>query len=170
MRRRSAGSSLRVDQPVLLELARERRGRGEGQAELARQLADRALALAADLGEERDVAAAERRALDELEQLRRRPAARPEAAHHPPQLEPQLRHPVRVRYHQITIIVDELKGGEHTCVEDIIIARRGFRGYPNREQWVDRLQAYREHLEEELKNVQELIERLGEQQAPAETV
>ena len=23
--------------------------------------------------------------------------------------------------------------------------RRGFRGYPNREQWVDRLQAYREH-------------------------
>jgi hypothetical protein len=48
--------------------------------------------------------------------------------------------------------------------------RRAFRGYPNREQWVDRLQAYRGHLEEELKNVQELIERLGEQQAPAETV
>ena len=40
--------------------------------------------------------------------------------------------------------------------------RRGFRGYPNRKQWVDRLQAYREHLEEELANVQELIERLGE--------
>ena len=48
--------------------------------------------------------------------------------------------------------------------------RRGFRGYPSREQWVDRLQAYREHLEGELENVQELIERLGEQQAPAETV
>jgi hypothetical protein len=48
--------------------------------------------------------------------------------------------------------------------------RRGFRGYPNREQWVDRLQGYREHLEEELKNVQELIERLGEQPQPAETV
>ena len=48
--------------------------------------------------------------------------------------------------------------------------RRGFRGYPNREQWVDRLQAYREHLEAELKNVQELIERLGETPAPAETV
>ncbi|HEY6962530.1 MAG TPA: hypothetical protein VI408_11625 [Gaiellaceae bacterium] len=42
---------------------------------------------------------------------------------------------------------------------------RGFRGYPNREQWVDRLQAYRAHLEGELKNVQELIERLGEPQA-----
>ena len=48
--------------------------------------------------------------------------------------------------------------------------RRGFRGYPNREQWVDRLQAYREHLEEELKNVQELIERLGQATPTTETV
>jgi hypothetical protein len=49
--------------------------------------------------------------------------------------------------------------------------RRGFGGYPNREQWVERLQAYREHLEHELENVQELIERLGEApQKPAETV
>ena len=39
--------------------------------------------------------------------------------------------------------------------------RRGRRGYPNREQWVERLQSHREHLEGELKNVQELIERLG---------
>ena len=39
--------------------------------------------------------------------------------------------------------------------------RKGRRGYPNREQWVERLQSYREHLEGELKNVQELIERLG---------
>ena len=38
---------------------------------------------------------------------------------------------------------------------------RGGRGYPNREQWVERLQSYREHLEGELENVQELIERLG---------
>jgi hypothetical protein len=38
---------------------------------------------------------------------------------------------------------------------------RGRRGYPNREQWVERLQSYRDHLEGELKNVQELIERLG---------
>jgi len=43
---------------------------------------------------------------------------------------------------------------------------RGRRGFPNREQWVDRLQSYREHLEDELKNVQELIERLGEAPAP----
>ena len=40
---------------------------------------------------------------------------------------------------------------------------RGFgrRGFPSREQWLERLQAYQEHLEDELKNVQELIERLG---------
>jgi hypothetical protein len=40
--------------------------------------------------------------------------------------------------------------------------RRGRRGFPNREEWVDRLQSYREHLEGELKNVQELIEKLGD--------
>jgi ribosomal protein L19E len=44
---------------------------------------------------------------------------------------------------------------------------RGGRGFPNREQWVDRLQAYRQHLEQELQNVQELIERLGD--APQQT-
>jgi hypothetical protein len=43
---------------------------------------------------------------------------------------------------------------------------RGFRGFgrgsfPNREEWLERLQAYQEHLAEEQKNVQELIERLG---------
>jgi hypothetical protein len=46
--------------------------------------------------------------------------------------------------------------------------RRG-RGYPNREQWVERLENYREHLEGELKNVQELIERLGDTPEPAQT-
>ena len=41
--------------------------------------------------------------------------------------------------------------------------RHGHRGgYPSREQWVERLQGYREHLEAELKNVQELIEQLGD--------
>ena len=38
--------------------------------------------------------------------------------------------------------------------------RRG-RGFPPREEWLERLQAYQQHLEEELRNVQELIERLG---------
>jgi hypothetical protein len=43
---------------------------------------------------------------------------------------------------------------------------RGRHGYPNREEWVERLQSYREHLEGELKNVQELIERLGDTPQP----
>lgn len=46
---------------------------------------------------------------------------------------------------------------------------RGSRGYPGREEWVERLQGYREHLEDELKKVQELIERLGEPAPPTET-
>jgi hypothetical protein len=47
------------------------------------------------------------------------------------------------------------------CREHHHRGRRGGHGYPNREQWVERLQSYREHLEGELQNVQELIERLG---------
>lgn len=43
----------------------------------------------------------------------------------------------------------------------------GRRGYPTREQWAERLQGYREHLEAELRNVNELIERLGEPSQPA---
>ena len=41
---------------------------------------------------------------------------------------------------------------------------RGFgrRGAPNREQLVERLQGYQQHLEGELRNVQELLERLGD--------
>jgi hypothetical protein len=45
---------------------------------------------------------------------------------------------------------------------------RGRRSYPNREEWAERLRSYREHLEQELKNVEELIERLGDPQ-PAQT-
>ena len=48
--------------------------------------------------------------------------------------------------------------------------RRGSRGTPNPEQWVERLQGYREHLERERRNVQELIDRLaGGTQPPAES-
>src|SRR6185312_4669103 len=93
------------DQPVLLELPCERRGGGEGEAELTCELADRAAGLAAHLGEERDVAPTERRALDEPQQLRRRPAPRPHPSHHPAQLEPQLSDPVPISYHPITITV-----------------------------------------------------------------
>lgn len=45
--------------------------------------------------------------------------------------------------------------------------RRG-RGFPNREQLVERLTGYREHLESELQNVQELLERLGDAAGPAD--
>ncbi|HZU19594.1 MAG TPA: hypothetical protein VE982_00070 [Gaiellaceae bacterium] len=47
--------------------------------------------------------------------------------------------------------------------------RRGFRGYPSREQWLERLEAYREHLDDERKKVDELIERLGRAPQPTET-
>jgi len=44
---------------------------------------------------------------------------------------------------------------------------RGGRGFPNREQLVERLTGYRQHLESELQNVQELLERLGDAGGPA---
>ena len=47
--------------------------------------------------------------------------------------------------------------------------RGGRHGFPNREQLVERLQGYQEHLNAELKNVQELLERLGDApSAPAQ--
>lgn len=50
---------------------------------------------------------------------------------------------------------------------------RGFAfrgGFPSREEWLERLQAHRQQLEQDLANVQELIERLadGPAQAPQE--
>ena len=44
---------------------------------------------------------------------------------------------------------------------------RGRRGFPNREQLVERLTGYRQHLEAELANVQELLGRLGDATGPA---
>ena len=34
-------------------------------------------------------------------------------------------------------------------------------GFPSRDEWLERLQGYQQRLEEDLRNVQELIERLG---------
>jgi hypothetical protein len=45
----------------------------------------------------------------------------------------------------------------------------GRRGYPNREQWVERLRAYRDELQGELENVEELIGRLADASAPAQS-
>lgn len=66
---------------VVLELADELARGGQREAELTRDLADRPLAFGGDVGEHADVAAAERWiAADELEELRRRPPARPGAS------------------------------------------------------------------------------------------
>lgn len=48
--------------------------------------------------------------------------------------------------------------------------RRGRRGFPSREQLVERLQGYQEHLQQELKNVEELLERLGPAPTPTQSV
>jgi hypothetical protein len=49
------------------------------------------------------------------------------------------------------------------------LGHRGFHGILPREQQVDRLRAYREHLESELKNVDELLGRLADAQPAATT-
>jgi len=73
-----------------------------------RQLADAPLALRPDLGEEPDVAPAERRiAAHELEELLRGPASRPQPAHHAAQQLTQFARLVVISYHRVTIIGSE---------------------------------------------------------------
>ena len=97
-----------LDEAVIFEITRELARGGQRQAELAREVADRALALRSDLREHGDVPPAERRvAAHELEQLRRRPAPRPQTAHDPPQLSAQLCELLWIGYHQLTIIESE---------------------------------------------------------------
>lgn len=45
---------------------------------------------------------------------------------------------------------------------------RGFgrRGFPSREVWLERLTAYQQQLEHELANVRDVIDRLGNGEAP----
>jgi len=47
----------------------------------------------------------------------------------------------------------------------------GRRGFPKREEFVERLRSHKEHLQEELKNVEELLARLddGPQQPAGES-
>lgn len=51
---------------------------------------------------------------------------------------------------------------------------RGFgfrgRGFPSREEWLERLRAYRQQLEDDLKNVQDLIDQLGSGEQPVSQV
>ena len=46
----------------------------------------------------------------------------------------------------------------------------GRRGFPSSEQWLERLQAHEQRLQEDLKNVQELIARLGAPATPSTEV
>ena len=48
--------------------------------------------------------------------------------------------------------------------------RRGRRGFPDREQLVERLQRYQEHLDGEQKKVKELLERLVDAPQPEPSV
>jgi ribosomal protein L19E len=48
--------------------------------------------------------------------------------------------------------------------------RRGRRGFPSREQWVERLEAYRERLERDLGNVDELLKRLRDERPETASV
>lgn len=44
----------------------------------------------------------------------------------------------------------------------------GRRGFPNRDEWLERLEAHRDRLEQDLANVRDLIQRLqGEAPGPA---
>jgi hypothetical protein len=47
---------------------------------------------------------------------------------------------------------------------------RGRRGFPSREQWVERLEAYRERLERDLGNVDELLKRLRDERPETASV
>jgi signal transduction histidine kinase len=48
--------------------------------------------------------------------------------------------------------------------------RRGGRGFPDREQLVERLQRYQEHLDDEQKKVRELLERLVDAPQPEPSI
>jgi hypothetical protein len=48
--------------------------------------------------------------------------------------------------------------------------RFGRRGFPSRERLVERLESYREHLQAELENVEELLQRLGDRPEQPQSV
>jgi hypothetical protein len=52
-------------------------------------------------------------------------------------------------------------GGHHHHGRGRGIRGFGRRGFPSKEVWVERLQAYEQHLEQELSNVRDVLERLG---------
>jgi len=53
-------------------------------------------------------------------------------------------------------------GGHHHGGPGFGRGFRGRRGFPNRQEWLERLQEHQQRLEQDLANVKELIERLGD--------
>ena len=97
-----------LEQPMLLQVARQLARSGQREPELARDVADRALTLVADVGEHGHVAPAERRlAVHEREQLGRRAPPVPEAPHDAAEARAELRQLCIFGYHTITIIPSE---------------------------------------------------------------
>lgn len=47
---------------------------------------------------------------------------------------------------------------------------RGRRGFPSREQWVERLESLRERLDQDLQNVDDLLKRLREERPETTSV
>ena len=96
-----------LEQVVVLEVAHELARRRQRQAEPAREVAHRARPLRRDVGEDRDVAAAQAGfAVDQRQQLRRRPPAAMQAAQHRPHQAAELRQlVVTVAVCHITVIV-----------------------------------------------------------------
>jgi hypothetical protein len=95
-----------MDEGVILEVASELACSGQRQAELGGDLAHRARPFRRDVREHGDVPPAERGfPADELQQLVRRPAALPEAAHDAAQELPQLAQLVRGNSHVLVIVI-----------------------------------------------------------------
>ena len=93
---------------MVLELARQLAHGGQREAERLGKLGDRPFALRADVGEQDDVAPAERWvAVDEGEQLAGRAPARPEPSHQALQGLAELRQLLLFGYHRVTIIERE---------------------------------------------------------------
>ncbi len=94
-----------VEEAAILELARQLARRRQREAELLRQLADRALALGADVREHRDVSPRQRRPrAGGLEQVVARSPPLPQPAHDAAQQAAQLAELAAV-HHRASVII-----------------------------------------------------------------
>ena len=95
-----------ADEAELFEVARQLARRRQRQSELVRQLADRPLPLAADLGEDGDVPPGQAPvAVGDGEQVVARAAPLPEPAHHAAQVAAELVQLAAFAYHRTSVII-----------------------------------------------------------------